>query len=80
MECLFNGQSNNCCAFCKYHNCAVTVKQMRAKQCLQKECRHLIKNATHSYWKQREAVRQKRKSRKEAMNEYISNIYGGIRV
>lgn len=71
-ECLFNSQSNNCCGYCKYHHANLTVKQMRAKNCLQKECRHLIKNENHSYWRQREVVKQKRKARKQMINELIS--------
>lgn len=75
MECLFNTESNNCCGYCKFHKVNVTVKQMRAKECLQKECRHLVKNETHSYWKQREVMKAKRKARKEMINEYITNIH-----
>ena len=25
-ECLFNSYSNNCCAYCKLHNCGMTAK------------------------------------------------------
>lgn len=77
-QCLFNTESNNCCAYCRYHSCSMTVKQMRAKECLQKECRHLVKNTDHQYWKQRDIVKQKRKNRKEAINAYIATIYGGM--
>ena len=77
-ECLFHTSSSNCCAYCKYHTCSVTVKQMRAKNCLQKQCRHLIKNEDHQFWKQREVVKKRRKDRKEAINNYVNSIYGGM--
>lgn len=77
MECLFNSQSNNCCGYCKYHHCSMTVKQMRAKNCLQKECRHLVKNESHAYWKQREVVKQKKKAKKQMFNDYIMS-FGGM--
>ena len=62
---MFNSQSDNWCAYCKYHNCAMTYKQVRAKECLQKQCRHMIKRESHSVWTQRALVKEKRKARKE---------------
>lgn len=76
-ECLFHTFSDNCCAYCKYHNCSVTVKQMKAKDCLRKQCKHLVKNDNHSYWKQREVMKKKRKDRKQAINEYVNTFIGG---
>lgn len=76
-ECLFNTYSNNCCAYCKLHHCSMTVKQMKAKSCLQKQCWHLIKNETHQYWRQREVVKQKRKYRKDMLNAYVANVQHG---
>ena len=76
-ECLFHTFSDNCCAYCKLHGCSITVKQMKAKGCLQKQCWHLIKNDQHQYWKQREAIKQKRKNRKQAINEYVYAVSGG---
>ena len=71
-QCLFNTKSDNCCGFCKYHHCHLTVKQMRTKECLQKECKAFVKNEDHPYWKQREIIKQKRKNRKESINAYLS--------
>lgn len=56
--------SNHACAFCKYHNCHLTAKQMRCKDCLNKQCKHFVKNEEHPYWKQREAMKAKRHARK----------------
>jgi len=77
-ECLFNSYSNNCCAYCKHHHCSMTVKQMKAKGCLQKQCWHLVKNEQHPYWKQRESIKQKRIDRKMAINNYVISVSGGI--
>lgn len=77
-KCLFNSESNNCCAYCKFHYASMTVKQMRAKNCLQKECRHLIKNENHSYWRQREMIKQKKKAKKQMFNDYIMSVTGGM--
>lgn len=76
-ECLFNSYSNNCCAYCRYHHCSMTVKQMKAKGCLQKQCWYLVKNEHHQYWKQREFVKNKRKERKQMINEYVYSVSGG---
>lgn len=77
-ECLFNSRSNNCCAYCKLHHCSMTVKQMKAKGCLQKQCWHLVKNELHPYWKQREVIKQKRIDRKQAIDNYVISVSGGI--
>ena len=78
-ECLFNSYSNNCCAYCRHHNCSMTVKQMKAKGCLQKQCWHLVKNEQHPYWRQRETTKQKRKDRKQRLDIYVEKIqHGGV--
>lgn len=77
-ECLFGTCSDNVAAYCKLHRRCMTVKQMRCKNCLQKECWHLAKNEEHPYWKQRELMKQKRKARKQAINEYVNAVCGGV--
>ena len=79
-QCLFNTCSDNCCAYCKLHHCSMTVKQMKAKNCLQKQCWHLVKNEEHAYWRQRETTKQKRKNRKKTINDYVDSVSGGITV
>ena len=76
-ECLFNSYSNNCCAYCRHHHCSMTVKQMKAKGCLQKQCWYLEKNEQHAYWRQRESTKQKRKDRRDMINNYVQLVYGG---
>ena len=58
--------SDNCCAYCKYHNCGMTAKQMRKKECLKKQCWHLIKNEDHPYWNQRTRIKEFRLEHKAA--------------
>ena len=72
---LYNSYSNNCCAYCKLHQCSMTAKQMKAKECLKKQCWHLVKNENHQYWRQRESVKQKRKKRKKELDQYIAAVY-----
>lgn len=74
MECLFNTQSNNVVAYCKYHHCGMTVKQMKCKNCLGKQCHYLRKNENHDFWRQQEVKKQRRKERKQAINEYIAQF------
>ena len=68
--CLFNTQSNNVAAYCKHHHCGMTVKQIKCKNCLGKQCWYLVKNEQHEWWSQRDMTKQKRKERKERMNLY----------
>jgi hypothetical protein len=56
----------------------MTVKQMKAKGCLQKQCWHLSKNEAHQYWQQRAAMKQKRIDRKQAINDYLYFIRGSV--
>jgi len=50
----------------------MTVKQIRGKNCLGKQCFHLDKNEEHEWWAQRERTKQKRKERK-------INIYAAVK-
>ena len=59
-----NNESARCAAFCKKHNCYMTVRQIRNRNCLGKQCYHLEKDLTFPYWKQREVMKQRRKERK----------------
>jgi hypothetical protein len=67
---MFNTQSNNVAGYCKHHRCGMTVKQIKCKNCLQKQCWYFVKNEQHAWWKQREDTKQKRKERKQRMNTY----------
>lgn len=71
---LYNNYSNNCCAYCKLHNCSMTVKQMRKKECLQKQCWHLEKNEVHDFWRHKARMKEIRKERKEALYGKVEAI------
>lgn len=64
---LYNGYSDNCCAYCKLHHCSMTYKQLKKKECLKKQCFHLVKNEEHEIWHQRELIKQRKKERKAAL-------------
>jgi hypothetical protein len=53
----------------------MTVKQMKAKNCLGKQCNYMVKNENHDYWRQREIIKKLRKGRKQAINEYVNSFY-----
>ena len=72
--CLFNTHSDNVVAYCRHHRCGMTVKQMKCKNCLGKQCYYLQKNEDHQYWRQREVMKQKRKDRKKMINEYAKQF------
>ena len=65
-ETLNNTYAKKPCAYCKLKKCSLTVKQVRAKECLKKECWHLVKY-DHEWWKQREAIKKKKKENKKAL-------------
>ena len=68
--CLFNTQSDNVAGYCKLHKCNLTVKQIKCKECLGKQCWHLQRNENHDWWRQREVVKQKRKAKKSGGVNY----------
>lgn len=73
-NCLFNSCSGNVVAYCKHHHCGMTVKQMKCKNCLGKNCWYLQKNEDHPYWKQKEIIKQKRKDRKQKIENYVKQF------
>lgn len=58
---LYGGESKNVCAYCKRKGCYMTVKQVKKKNCLKKECHHLDKK-DHEWWIQRALLKQKRRN------------------
>lgn len=39
----------NACAFCSLHNCYLSVKQIKKRNCVHKDCKHLQKE-DHPFW------------------------------
>lgn len=75
METLYGGCSENCAGYCKRHNCGMTVRQIKSRNCLGKQCYYLVKNEDHAWWAQRERTKQKRKNRKEELAN-MCKMYG----
>lgn len=53
----------------------MTVKQIKGRNCLGKQCWYLVKNEEHEWWAQRERTKQKRKNRKEEIAN-MCKMYG----
>lgn len=56
---------SSCCGYCKRKGKYLTVKQMRKKECLGKQCPYLDK-LPHTFWKQREKKLKIKKENKRA--------------
>lgn len=63
---LYNSEStcSRCIGYCNFHKAYVTQKQMKTKQCLQKNCDAFIKNANHQFWIEREQKKKELKLKK----------------
>ena len=64
MECMYGAESDNVCAYCRRHKKGMTVKQVRKKEWLKKNCRYLVKYETHTKKKKSETMKQKKKKKK----------------
>ena len=76
MKCLYNTYSDNAAGYClnPKHPYGMTPRQIECKNCLGKQCKDLKRNEEHPWWRQREAQKQKRKQRKERIDNYVNNI------
>ena len=54
----------NSCGYCKLHHKHLTINMIKQRDCLNKQCKHLIKNKKHEWWAKREMIKQQRKDRK----------------
>lgn len=75
MQTLYGTCSENCAGYCRRHRCNLTVRQIKGRNCLGKQCWYLEKNEKHQWWIQREKTKQKRKNRKEEIAN-ICKMYG----
>ena len=57
---IYGGTPKNPAAYCALHDGSLTVKEIKRKNCLGKQCRHLQKNEEHEYWHQRERMKQRK--------------------
>lgn len=61
---LYNTVARSPCAFCRKKNCSLTYHQVKAKECLKKNCWYLVKY-DHEVWKQRDRAKEKKKANKQ---------------
>jgi hypothetical protein len=61
---LYGTYAKNPCAYCRLKRVSLTVKQLKRKECLRKQCKWLSKYK-HEYWDEREKIKALRKQRKE---------------
>ena len=66
---LYGSQISNhkVIGYCWKHKGALTVKQLKHKECLKKQCSALEKYE-HEFWRQRELTKQRRKNRREVIS------------
>lgn len=64
MNCLYGTESDNVCAYCRRHQKGLTVRQVRKKECLTKNCWYLVKYEQHEWWNQRRLTKERRKANK----------------
>ncbi len=63
---LYGTRTNDAVAYCYYHRCALTLKQMKKKGCLAKQCDRMKRYEDHPYWAKREEARASKKAKKAA--------------
>lgn len=56
---------NRAVGYCHFHKAALTVKTMKCKECLKKQCDAFKKYEEHDFWRQHEQKKALRKTRKQ---------------
>lgn len=71
---LYGAQFEKCkaCGYCHHHKKYLTVKMVKAHECLSKQCNALQKYEHHEWWHQRELQKQRKKQKRQA----IKSQYG----
>ena len=64
-------KKNKACGYCRHHKCCLTVKQLKAHDCLSKGCHYLTKYQSHEWWNQRDRAKAKKKADKQIMELLI---------
>ena len=65
---LYNTKAKSVCGRCHHHNCGITVRQLKAKKCLAKQCHYLERYEEHEYWHQRALQKANKKAKKMEAN------------
>lgn len=56
---------NRAVGYCYYHKAALTVKTMKCKECLKKQCDALKKYEEHDFWRQHAQKKERRRAKKQ---------------
>ena len=67
--CTLGGPREKVIGYCHLHKCRITVRQMKARQCLQKQCGRLQRYEEHPYWVQRAKQKAEKKERKRERHD-----------
>lgn len=49
--------------YCKCHCVFLTANQLKSRECLRKNCKHLYKIETHTYWEERRIKKANKKAK-----------------
>lgn len=72
---LYGSTIDKCkaCGYCRRHGKYMTVKQVKSKECLRKQCRHFDKHEEHPWWTQRAVEKARKKENRKAKYEFLDN-------
>lgn len=71
---LYGGRTDAPVGYCYLHKRALTVTQLKKKECLKKQCDCLKRYEQHPFWAKREEKKEKRRARKAALRgEDVTN-------
>ena len=76
VDVLYGSESekSNCCGYCKLKHKYLTVRQMKTKQCLGKQCNALSKIEEHPFWNYRDRKLKEKKMNRQGFNVSIGRI------
>ncbi len=74
--CLYNTESYfcRCVGYCDFHKSFLTTKQIKAKNCLGKQCNALIRQASHPFWVERTLAKLDKKLKKQEATAKLHDI------
>ena len=58
---------NRAVGYCHFHKAALTVKTLKCKECLKKQCDAMERYGEHDFWRQHEQKKSLRKIRKQSI-------------
>ena len=62
---------NRAVGYCHFHKAALTVKTMKCKECLKKQCDAIEKYDEHDFWRQHAQKKDLRKARKQVLATFV---------